>query len=95
MAAAHEADPLAVPPTTHPHALRHSKAVHLVEADVNIIYIRDFMGHSSVKTTEIYAKISSKSRSEAVERAAANLITESAYGEEEKSTIMEWLKGLL
>lgn len=95
VAAAHEANPLAVPPTTHPHALRHSKAVHLVEADVNIIYIRDFMGHSSVKTTEIYAKISSKSKSEAVERAAANLITESAYGEEEKSAIMEWLKGLL
>jgi hypothetical protein len=95
VAAAHEVDPLVVPPTTHPHALRHSKAVHLVEADVNIIYIRDFMGHSSVKTTEIYAKIGSKSRSEAVEKAAANLITESAYGEEEKSAIMEWLKSLL
>ena len=95
VAAAHEANPLVVPPTTHPHALRHSKAVHLVEADVNIIYIRDFMGHSSVKTTEIYAKISSKSRQEAVERAAANLIAESAYSMEEKSAIMEWLKNLL
>lgn len=95
VAAAHEADPLVVPPTTHPHALRHSKAVHLVEADVNIIYIRDFMGHSSVKTTEIYAKISSKSRQKAVEKAAANLIAESAYGEEDKSAIMEWLRNLL
>lgn len=95
VAAAHEVDPLVVPPTTHPHALRHSKAVHLVEADVNIIYVRDFMGHSSVKTTEIYAKISSKSRSEAVEKAAASLITESAYGEEERSAIMEWPKNLL
>ena len=95
VAAAHEADPLVVPPTTHPHALRHSKAVHLVEADVNIIYIRDFMGHSSVKTTEIYAKISSKSRQKAVEKAAANLIMGSAYGEEDKSAIMEWLRNLL
>lgn len=93
--AAHEADPLVMPPTTHPHALRHSKAVHLVESDVNIIYIRDFMGHSSVKTTEIYAKISSKSRQEAVEKAAANLIAESAYDEQEKSAIIEWLKSLL
>jgi len=57
--------------------------------------LSDMMGHSSVKTTEIYAKISSKSRQEAVERAAANLITESAYGTEEKSAIMEWLKNLL
>ena len=95
VAAAHEADPLVVPPTTHPHALRHSKAVHLVEADVNIIYIRDFMGHSSVKTTEIYTKISSKSRQKAVEKAAANLIMGSAYGEEDKSAIMEWLRNLL
>ena len=95
VAAAHGADPLVVPPTTHPHALRHSKAVHLVEADVNIIYIRDFMGHSSVKTTEIYAKISSKSRQKAVEKAAANLIMGSAYGEEDKSAIMEWLRNLL
>lgn len=94
-AAAHEADPLIVPPTTHPHALRHSKAVHLVEAGVNIIYIRDFMGHSSVKTTEIYAKISSKSKQEALEKAAANLVTKSAYREEEKSAIVEWLKNLL
>ena len=57
--------------------------------------LSDMMGHSSVKTTEIYAKISSKSRQEAVERAAANLITESAYNAEEKSAIMEWLKNLL
>ena len=48
-----------------------------------------------MKTTEVYARISSKSKSEAVEKAAANLITESAYGEEEKSAITEWLKGLL
>ena len=95
VAAAHEADPLVVPPTTHPHALRHSKAVHLVEADADIIYIRDFMGHSSVKTTEIYAKISSKSRQKAVEKAAANLIMGSAYGEEDRSAIMEWLRNLL
>ena len=95
VAAAHEADPLVVPPTTHPHALRHSKAAHLVEADVNIIYIRDFMGHSSVRTTEIYAKISSKSRQKAVEKAAANLIMGSAYGEEDRSAIMEWLRNLL
>lgn len=95
VAAAHEANPLVVPPTTHPHALRHSKAVHLVEADVNIIYIRDFLGHSSVKTTEIYARISAKSKREALERASANLIAESSYNEKERSDLVEWLKNLL
>ena len=37
---------------------RHSKAMHLLESGVNYIYIRDFLGHSNIKTTEIYAKIS-------------------------------------
>ena len=37
-----------------PHTLRHSKAMHLLEGGVNLIYIRDFLGHTSVITTEIY-----------------------------------------
>lgn len=95
VAAAHEADPLVVPPTTHPHALRHSKAVHLVEADVNIIYIRDFMGHSSARTAEACAEASPRPGQGAAGRAAANLIMGSAYGEEDRSAIMGWLRNLL
>lgn len=41
-----------------PHSMRHSKAVHLLEAGVEMVYIRDFLGHSSVQTTEIYATVS-------------------------------------
>lgn len=40
----------------HPHSFRHSRAMHLLEAGVNLIYIRDLLGHSSIKTTEIYAR---------------------------------------
>jgi integrase len=40
------------------HALRHSFAVALVGADIKIRVIQDFLGHSSLKTTEIYAKVS-------------------------------------
>ena len=41
-----------------PHSFRHSKAVHMLEAGVPLIYIRNFLGHESVKTTEVYAKVS-------------------------------------
>lgn len=40
-----------------PHSFRHSKAVHMVEAGVNLIYIRNFLGHASISSTEIYARI--------------------------------------
>jgi site-specific recombinase XerD len=40
-----------------PHSFRHSKAVHMVEAGVNLIYIRNYLGHKSVSSTEIYARV--------------------------------------
>lgn len=41
-----------------PHSFRHSKAMHMLEAEVPLIYIRNFLGHESVQTTERYLKIS-------------------------------------
>lgn len=40
-----------------PHSFRHSKAVHMVESGTQLIYIRNFLGHVSVQSTEIYARI--------------------------------------
>ena len=47
-------------PKYSPHSFRHSKAVHMVESGIQIIYIRNFLGHVSVKSTEIYARIGQK-----------------------------------
>lgn len=41
-----------------PHSLRRSRAIHLLEADIDLVYIRDLLGHVSVTTTERYAKAS-------------------------------------
>lgn len=51
-----------------PHILRHSKAVHLTEADINPVYIRDFLGHTDLKVTQIYSKASVKMKREAIEK---------------------------
>ena len=42
--------------TITPHILRRSKATHILEFDINIYYIRDFLGHESVQTTEMYVR---------------------------------------
>lgn len=57
-----------IPERVSPHSIRHSKAMMLQEAGVNLVYIRDFLGHSSVTTTEIYARISTRQKMEAIEK---------------------------
>ena len=44
-------------PWSTPHTLRHSYATHLMEQGVNIRYIQNSLGHSSLKTTEIYTRV--------------------------------------
>lgn len=53
----------------HPHTFRHSRAMHLLEAGVNLIYIRDFLGHNSIETTEIYAKVNENIKRNAITNA--------------------------
>ena len=52
-----------------PHVFRHSRAMHLLQAGVELIYIRDILGHVSVQTTEIYARADNKAKTEALENA--------------------------
>lgn len=51
-----------IPEKFTPHCLRHSKSMHLLQGGVNLVYIRDFLGHNSIQTTEIYARADSKQK---------------------------------
>jgi integrase/recombinase XerD len=52
-----------------PHTLRRSRAMHLIQAGVNLIYIRDLLGHADVSTTEIYARADAETKRKAIENA--------------------------
>lgn len=93
--AAHRAHPTAVPPRVHPHIMRHSKAMHLLDAGVNLVYIRDFLGHRSVTTTEIYARASTAAKRRAIEAGEANIVPTSPYGKEQRADLVDWLRDLL
>lgn len=82
------------PDGLHPHMLRHSKALHLLEAGINLIYIRDLLGHVSVTTTEIYLKFDTELKRKALEAAYPQVISENAPAWEENTDILQWLQNL-
>ena len=41
-----------------PHSMRHSTASHMLEAGVPIVVIKNFLGHTSLQSTQIYAELS-------------------------------------
>jgi site-specific recombinase XerD len=82
------------PNKLHPHMIRHSKALHLLEAGVNLIYIRDLLGHVSVTTTEIYLKFDTELKRKVLEAAYPQVVSQDTPAWEENSDILHWLQNL-
>jgi site-specific recombinase XerD len=74
------------------HSLRHSKAMHLLQAGVNLVYIRDILGHVSIQTTEIYARIDSKQKRDAIEKAYIAVSPDVNPIWERDENLLQWLK---
>jgi len=82
-----------VPPKFSPHCLRHSKAMHLLQSGVNLVYIRDLLGHVSVQTTEIYARTDSRKKREAIEQAYVDVVSPYIKPHwEGNPDLIEWLR---
>lgn len=53
----------------HPHSIRHSTAVHLLKSGVDLSTIANWLGHSSVNTTNKYAVMDLEMKREALAKA--------------------------
>jgi site-specific recombinase XerD len=77
-----------------PHCLRHSKAIHLLQSGVNLVYIRDFLGHANISTTEIYARIDGEMKRKALEKINNKVVSDKLPEWQSNAGLMTWLKNL-
>jgi type 1 fimbriae regulatory protein FimB len=73
----------------HFHVLRHSIAVYMVDQEVPLVQIKDWLGHRNINSTMVYADVSDKKRDE-----TALLVykDEEEKREKEKGTGVNWKK---
>ena len=83
-----------IPEHVRPHVIRHSKAMHMLQAGLNLIYIRDFLGHVDVKTTETYAKADVEAKRAAIESVCTDLVTDTLPDWTKDEPLMAWLSDL-
>jgi integrase/recombinase XerD len=90
-----KSSPELIPANISPHSLRHSKAMHLLQAGVNLVYIRDLLGHADIATTEIYARADAKMKRQALENAYKELKSNpSDFPWQEDQELFAWLQNL-
>lgn len=96
---AHKINPDLVPSNLSPHGLRHSAAILYLNQKIDLIYIRDLLGHSSVATTQIYlAGNNPSNRKDAIEKGVKEILGEnsiqSSQDQQLTEDVIEWLENL-
>jgi integrase/recombinase XerD len=87
--------PTLVKKRLHPHSVRHSTAVHLLKAGVDLSTISQWLGHASVNTTNRYATVDLEMKRAAIARAKPLEHPEPAASSwRQDASILEWLEAL-
>ena len=89
---AREEDASLIPEDLTAHKMRHTAAMELLSGGVDLIYIRDLLGHSSVTTTEVYARTDAKLKRKAIEAASREILPPEDAAWDTNADLKEWLK---
>lgn len=66
----------------------------MVQANVNPVFIKDYLGHADISTTEVYARADNEAKRAALEKATAHLDLPKASQWEQDAELIEWLSSL-
>lgn len=81
--------------TVHPHKLRHTAAVHLLQAGVDLVTISQWLGHASVETTNRYVVVDLEAKRAALEKARPFMEPSAALSTWRTDTsVLAWLEAL-
>lgn len=58
-----------IPKRFHPHQMRHTRAIHLYRSGMPLPLLAEFLGHSNINTTNIYAYADTEMKRLAIEKA--------------------------
>jgi site-specific recombinase XerD len=78
----------------HPHSMRHSTAVHLLQAGVDLATISHWLGHASLNTTNRYAAVDLDTKRKAIAQAKVIVTNPRLASWRRKASILEWLEAL-
>lgn len=87
--------PTLIAKRVHPHTLRHTTAVHLLQAGVDLVTISHWLGHASVETTNRYAAVDLEKKRAAIEKAHPDAgFSNAVVAWRSDASILEWLETL-
>ena len=79
----------------HPHVVRHTAASHFLQAGVDMVTIRRWLGHANVSTTSIDAEVDLESKRQAVRKAKPLLTTDPGSADwRTNADTLRWLESL-
>jgi integrase len=80
-------------PGISPHTFRHTKAMHLLQAKVPLVTIKDFLGHADVKSTEVYVQIDLAMKRDAL-TLVGSPVRRGPKGGHLPKDVLDWLEAL-